>query len=477
LLVLLALVAALPLPNADYMNTQTGDYDWLKLSKLSEEELVKVLPRDYFEHNVPLEFPPELILSVFEQFQESFPIETDQEAIDNLVEAIKKKREENPNAEIEPLVILPGFLSSALMNTISRPADVPIGCQSSRDVYQIWVNIPNIVRLRCFHNQMSQNLQVERDGNVTYGHAEGSNIRGKDFGNTGGLDTLNFWPPGGGIPVFRAQNDFLESLGWERGVSIRGATYDWTFPGWYYDRFGFYEQLEALIEETFYLNGNKSVHLLGHSMGTLQSLYFLNTRSQAWKDQYIASNIAVTPLYHGAPLAIRAILSGVTNIPLVRWYIQTLIKYWGSLHWFVPNSKWYDPNALFLVTPDREYYLRDMEALFNDAGYPEVATAYPLAYEQTEKMIHPGVEYHCFVVRGVPTDVAFNYTAGFPDPRRGDARPEIIRADGDMLVPFTSAESCKVFSPNSYHEYAKSNHVGILSDPDYLAALLDIISS
>jgi len=373
-------------------------------------------------------------------------------------------------------VILPGFLSSAMMNTISRPSDVPFGCQSEREEYQIWVNIPNIVRLRCFHNQMKQDMRVS-GGNVTYQHAEGSDIRGKDFGNTGGIDSLSTWTrDDGGITIFLTMNDALEELGWERGVSVRAATYDWTFPGWYYHRYGFFDQLQALIEDTYRINGNKSVHLMGHSMGTLQSLYFLNTRSQAWKDTYIASNIAITPLYHGAPLAIRAILSGVTDVPLVRWYLQTLIKYWGSLHWFIPTPKWYDPNQLFLSTPEKDYHLNDLVVMFEDAGWPEIGVAFPIAYEQTAKIEHPNTDYHCFVARGVPTDVAFNYTQGFPDPRRGDTRPEIIRADGDMLVPLSSAQSCLTLNPQTYQEYSEINHVSILSDPVFFEHLLEIIS-
>jgi len=372
---------------------------------------------------------------------------------------------------VEPVVILPGFLSSGLMNTIERPADVPRGCQQSRSVYQVWLNIPNIVRLRCFHAQMHVIMTV--NPNITYTHNEGTNIRGKDWGGTEGIESLSFWAPNQ-VEIFRVMVETLVELGWVRGTSLRGAPYDWMFPGWHYEEFGFYDELEALVEETYVSNRNQSVHLIGHSMGTLQLLQFLNSRSQAWKDTYVASYIAITPLYIGAPLAIRAILTGVTDIPLVRWYIQTLIRYWGSLHWFNPVPRWTD--VPFVSTPDRDYYQHQLGDVYRDAGYPDIAQVYQLAYEQTNKLVHAGVPTHCFVVSGYLTDVSFNYTEGLDNRMR--KRPVIHKEDGDGLVPVRSSHSCLEFNPqpDTFVDYPESNHVGILNDPRLLDDLITIVS-
>lgn len=52
------------------------------------------------------------------------------------------------------------------------------------------------------------------------------------------------------------------------------------------------------------------VHLLGHSMGCNYILYFLNRQSQAWKERYIQSFIALGAPWGGAVKSLRVLASG-----------------------------------------------------------------------------------------------------------------------------------------------------------------------
>jgi lysophospholipase-3 len=67
-------------------------------------------------------------------------------------------------------------------------------------------------------------------------------------------------------------------------MNIRVAGYDSRLTP---DMDGFLERTIALIEETYYQNGNTPVHLVGHSNGPLYAQFLLTHTSQAWKDQFI----------------------------------------------------------------------------------------------------------------------------------------------------------------------------------------------
>jgi len=71
------------------------------------------------------------------------------------------------------------------------------------------------------------------------------------------------------------------------------------------------KDLQALIERTYYENGNTQVVLLGHSMGNPMTLYLLNQMSQAWKDKFIRSFISLAGVWGGAAKPIRLMISGM----------------------------------------------------------------------------------------------------------------------------------------------------------------------
>ena len=50
---------------------------------------------------------------------------------------------------------------------------------------------------------------------------------------------------------------------------------------------GFVERTKWLIEDTYYDNGRRPVHLVGHSNGPLYIQYLLTHTSQRWKDKYV----------------------------------------------------------------------------------------------------------------------------------------------------------------------------------------------
>ncbi len=76
----------------------------------------------------------------------------------------------------------------------------------------------------------------------------------------------------------------LEGEGYTRNRDIRVAGYDSRLTP---DMWGFVERTKWLIEDTYYDNGRRPVHLVGHSNGPLYIQYLLTHTSQRWKDKYV----------------------------------------------------------------------------------------------------------------------------------------------------------------------------------------------
>lgn len=57
------------------------------------------------------------------------------------------------------------------------------------------------------------------------------------------------------------------------------------------------------------MNGNRSVHIVTHSLGGPTTLFFLNAMTQEWKDTYIKTFTPIAGPWAGASAALRAVVS------------------------------------------------------------------------------------------------------------------------------------------------------------------------
>lgn len=99
----------------------------------------------------------------------------------------------------------------------------------------------------------------------------------------------------------------MVGAGGVRNVSIRGSPYDFRFApsSVYYG--SWLAKMTSLVEETYLMNLNSRVTLLSHSMGCLYTLWFLNQKSQEWKDKYIAKWIPTAGVFGGAGTGIKQV--------------------------------------------------------------------------------------------------------------------------------------------------------------------------
>ena len=73
----------------------------------------------------------------------------------------------------------------------------------------------------------------------------------------------------------------------------------------------FMDDLKKLVEDTYYLNKNQKVILIGHSMGNPYALQLLNGQSKSWKNKFIKSYISLSGPWGGAVKTIRVMASGM----------------------------------------------------------------------------------------------------------------------------------------------------------------------
>ncbi len=76
----------------------------------------------------------------------------------------------------------------------------------------------------------------------------------------------------------------------------------------------FIQNLVKLVEDTYELNGQTKVVMIGHSMGNPYTLYMLNHQPQAWKDKYVHTFISLAAPWGGAAKTVRLMASGQLQV-------------------------------------------------------------------------------------------------------------------------------------------------------------------
>ena len=85
-------------------------------------------------------------------------------------------------------------------------------------------------------------------------------------------------------PFYEPMYEALAAAGYTLDRNVRVAGYDARLTP---DLGGFLERTKRLIEDTYRDNGDRPVHLVGHSNGPIYAQYLLTHTSRAWKDKYI----------------------------------------------------------------------------------------------------------------------------------------------------------------------------------------------
>jgi lecithin-cholesterol acyltransferase len=177
-------------------------------------------------------------------------------------------------------------------------------------------------------------------------------------------------------PFYEDMYKALEAAGYTRNVNIRVAGYDARLTP---DMAGFLGRSKRLIEETYRQNGNRPVHVVGHSNGPIYIQYLLTHTSAAWKAKYIHGFTPLAGNFPGQGLGYALMFVGV-NIPDLA-FPATPENAVSSARMFLSHPSTFITASDPKIFGDQEIVIRDQStgmdytpedypALFADAGIP-----------------------------------------------------------------------------------------------------------
>ena len=186
------------------------------------------------------------------------------------------------------------------------------------DWYTLWLSVPSLLppAIHCWVDNIKLLFD---DTTSTYTNNVGVTTRTPDWGSTDAIEYLDPSLKLGDSDYFHDVVEALVKAGGVRNVTVRASPYDFRrAPTSAYDG-KWLDKMTKLVESTVNAtarsnnnsnnNSNKAV-LLSHSMGCLYTLWFLNQKTSAWKDQYIKHWIATSGVFAGAGSGVVQLVSG-----------------------------------------------------------------------------------------------------------------------------------------------------------------------
>ena len=158
------------------------------------------------------------------------------------------------------------------------------------------------------HMALQDDMVSEPDG-IRVRPIEG--LAGVDYLTPGALTSTVSYVFG---PLIRA----MEQVGYDKGVNLDAAPYDWRLPPSVLEtRDRYYTRTMDLVEQLYHNNHQTPVVLVCHSMGCRIGHYLLNFAKsqhqrggQAWIDRYIHTYCPIGGPHLGVPKSVRSVISG-----------------------------------------------------------------------------------------------------------------------------------------------------------------------
>ncbi|XP_038069431.1 phospholipase A2 group XV-like [Patiria miniata] len=388
---------------------------------------------------------------------------------------LSTKTEKVPPTKGHPVILVPGDGGTQLWASIDKPATVHYFCREKESWFTLWLNVEDLLpgSIDCFVD----NARLVYDNKTrTTSSPTGVNITVVAFGNTSSveyLDPSKIWLG----KYFNAIVDGLVAVGYKRGVSVRGAPYDFRkAPN---EAQIFFRNLTRLIEDTYRINGNRKVVLMTHSLGCLYTLYFLNRQSNPWKAKYIQAFAPISGPWAGATKSLRVAISGdnVGDFAVHASVVRTAQRSWPSLNFLLVTDKYWGPHEVIVSTQKKNYTVNDYREVFNDMNYEVGWEVYKDVRGLVYDLKAPGVPVYGIHGRDVPTEEFYVYNEERPFP---DYEPYITYGQGDGTVNMRSLKAYMKWQheqphPVSEFEISGGEHVHILQNATLIKYLINTV--
>jgi len=329
---------------------------------------------------------------------------------------------------------------------------------------------------------MRENLKLQFDpmtGKTS--NREGVEVRVKMDGKLASVEQIND-NPAARVNYFGKLTEYLiKNYGYRRDENIRGAPYD--FRKAPYELGEYFDNMEKTLSE-MKMQYHRKVTIICHSMGCLNTVYFLGKRSKSWKDEHIQRVISIGAPWGGSAEAVKAMVFG-NNLQLPFLFdekkLRELQRSFPGTIYLLPHPALYGNTTLVKtnVKDSRKTRLlrasdNDYKFLFNELDYD---TGYQI-YQYTkdlQSMAAPEVEMWCLYGRGFPTVSEIDF-----DGEISDSEGREVFGDGDGTVSIKSSLYCREWVPQQKEPVRlrgyTANHIEILKDPYVLGLVGEIVS-
>jgi lecithin-cholesterol acyltransferase len=305
---------------------------------------------------------------------------------------------------LTPIVLFPAYHLTRLRVQV-RDQEVTPECPSS-GTFEYWFMNP----------ERSKFSQLCQDQLLTLRYSASSKRpMAERFSNQPGVAvTIPDYGRTESAPFYEPMYARLEAGGYVRNRSIRVAGYDARLTP---DIGDFFSRTKRLIEDTYDDNGQRPVHLVGHSNGPLYIQYLLTHTSQEWRDKYVQGFTPIAGNFPGQGSLYSILFTGLNiidfSLPKVAGQART------SARLYLTNPSTYmsaaDPDVfgrrevvLQNSTTGKQYTPADYRELLADAGLDGVrpiADHYIGFVEFAGRAHYPDVDVYAEKGSGLPTQI------------------------------------------------------------------------
>ncbi|SDK01219.1 lysophospholipase-3 [Nonomuraea maritima] len=358
-----------------------------------------------------------------------------------------------------PVVLFPAYHLTKLRVTVKNQTAAP-GCPRS-GTFGFWYRNDRpstIFSQECQDSLLTLRYRPDRSApmRARFSEQNGVDVRILSFGRT---ESAPFYDP-----MYRR----LEADGYVRNKNIVVAGYDSRLTP---DMGDFLRRTRDLIEYTYRVNGDRPVHLVGHSNGPLYAQYLLTHTSKDWRKKYIHGFTPIAGNFPGQGLLYQVLFTGLNvqdfSTPTTRQQAATSARRYRSTPSTYMSAA--DP-AVFgdreIVVRDtssgRSYTPRDYRRLLADANLPlarHLAEHYVGFVRFARPRAFPRVDVYAEKGSGLPTVVG----ARLRDLSAGQvADPAgLVRRDGDGNQEDITNNAVRVWRAMRCHRFSLTDNRGV----------------
>ncbi|ELP91857.1 1-O-acylceramide synthase precursor, putative [Entamoeba invadens IP1] len=257
----------------------------------------------------------------------------------------------------------------------------------------------------------------------------------------------------------------LKTVGYEENKDIFGLGYDFRKGELQVNNFAEMSR-DAILKS--YNSSQKKVIIITHSFGGNMIFNLMKYFGDEFCKKYIGKVITVSAPLTGAPLALRALITGLSEVvQFPEKYLGSIERAMLSVFKLTPNKNWLDSvvfynNSLYKPT-DMIEVLNKVEELKEYGTY--VYQKEIIEKEEPTKM--PGeVYWTCIYGSKKKTEVFYNYTSNLKKD------PIITYGPGDGIVPLQSLNFCRQMQASKEYDLGDYEHTGILKSTAFKDLLL-----